>query len=87
MKIAPRAAEIDETEEFPYDVLAELRRADLHAVHVPEEYDGMGADKTSSAIIIGEITRVDTSCSHTPAVNKLGTQGLILSGSEELKRE
>ena len=41
-KIAPRAAEIDETAEFPYDVLDALVRAGFHAVHIPEEYGGAG---------------------------------------------
>lgn len=41
-KIAPRAAEADETGEFPWDVYKALVAADLHAVHVPEEYGGRG---------------------------------------------
>ncbi len=43
-KIAPRAAETDETGEFPWDVYEALRKADLLAVHIPEEYGGAGAD-------------------------------------------
>ena len=39
-KIAPRAAEIDEAAEFPWDVYDALVNADLHAVHIPEEYGG-----------------------------------------------
>jgi alkylation response protein AidB-like acyl-CoA dehydrogenase len=85
-KIAPRAAEIDETGEFPWDVYEALKAADLHAVHVPEEYGGVGADAIASAIVIEEIARVDASSSLIPAVNKLGTMGLLLSGSEELKK-
>jgi alkylation response protein AidB-like acyl-CoA dehydrogenase len=84
-KIAPRAAEIDETGEFPYDVLKALVEADLHAVHVPEQYGGTGADAVASAIVIEEIARACCSSSLIPAVNKLGTMGLLLSGSEELK--
>ncbi|HVF21125.1 MAG TPA: acyl-CoA dehydrogenase [Mycobacteriales bacterium] len=85
-KIAPRAAEIDETAEFPWDVYEELKRNDLHAVHIPEAYAGAGADAISSAIVIEEVARVCASSSLIPAVNKLGTQGLLLSGSEELKQ-
>ncbi|HVE62542.1 MAG TPA: acyl-CoA dehydrogenase [Mycobacteriales bacterium] len=85
-KIAPRAAEIDETAEFPWDVYGELKRNDLHAVHIPEAYGGAGADAISSAIVIEEIARVCASSSLIPAVNKLGTQGLLLSGSEDLKQ-
>ena len=86
-KIAPRAAEIDETSEFPYDVLKALVDADLHAVHVPEAYDGIGADAIASAIVIEEIARACCASSLIPAVNKLGTMGLLLSGSEELKQK
>jgi alkylation response protein AidB-like acyl-CoA dehydrogenase len=84
-KIAPRAAEIDETAEFPWDVHDALVAADLHAVHVPEQYGGVGADAIASAIVIEEIARVCCSSSLIPAVNKLGTMGLLLSGNEDLK--
>jgi alkylation response protein AidB-like acyl-CoA dehydrogenase len=84
-KIAPRAAEIDETAEFPWDVHDALVAADLHAVHVPEQYGGAGADAIASAIVIEEIARVCCSSSLIPAVNKLGTMGLLLSGNDELK--
>ena len=86
-KIAPRAAEVDETGEFPYDVLAALVRAGFHAVHVPEEYGGMGADAISACIVIEEIARVCASSSLIPAVNKLGSQPVILAGSEDLKKQ
>ena len=84
-KIAPRAAAIDEAAEFPWDVHDALVAAELHAVHVPEEYDGVGADAIASAIVIEEVARACASSSLIPAVNKLGTMGLMLSGSEELK--
>ena len=86
-KIAPRAAEIDETAEFPHDVLAELTRAGFHATHIPEEYGGVGADSVATAIVIEEIARVCASSSLIPAVNKLGTMPVLLSGSEELKKQ
>jgi alkylation response protein AidB-like acyl-CoA dehydrogenase len=86
-KIAPRAAEVDETGEFPFDVLAALVKAGFHAVHVPEEYGGMGADAISACIVIEEIARVCASSSLIPAVNKLGSQPVILSGSDELKKQ
>jgi alkylation response protein AidB-like acyl-CoA dehydrogenase len=86
-KIAPRAAEIDETAEFPWDVHDALVAADLHAVHVPEQYGGVGADAIASAIVIEEVARACCASSLIPAVNKLGTMGLLLSGSEELKTD
>lgn len=85
-KIAPRAAEIDETSEFPHDVYDALVRADLHAVHVPEEYGGAGADALATVIVIEEVARACASSSLIPAVNKLGTVPLLLSASDELKQ-
>jgi alkylation response protein AidB-like acyl-CoA dehydrogenase len=86
-KIAPRAAEIDETEKFPHDVYDALVRAGFHAVHVPEEYGGAGADAISACIVIEEVARACASSSLIPAVNKLGSQPVILSGSQELKKQ
>ncbi|HEY2299180.1 MAG TPA: acyl-CoA dehydrogenase [Jatrophihabitans sp.] len=86
-KIAPRAAAIDESAEFPDDVLDALVRAGFHAVHIPEEYGGPGADAISACIVIEEVARVCASSSLIPAVNKLGSQPIILSGSESLKKD
>jgi alkylation response protein AidB-like acyl-CoA dehydrogenase len=86
-KIAPRAAETDATAEFPWDVYEALRRAELHAVHIPEEYGGPGADSIATAIVIEEIARACAASSLIPGVNKLGTMPLLLSASEELKQE
>ncbi len=86
-KIAPRAAEIDEAAEYPWDVHEELKRADLLAIHVPEAYGGAGADRIAHSIVVEEVARVCASSSLIVAGNKLGTMGLILSGSEELKQE
>ena len=86
-KIAPRAAETHETGEFPWDVYEALRKADLHAVHIPEDYGGAGADSIATAIVIEEVARACAASSLIPAVNKLGTMPLLLSASEELKRQ
>jgi alkylation response protein AidB-like acyl-CoA dehydrogenase len=86
-KIAPRAAEVDATGEFPWDVYEALRKADLHAVHIPEEYGGAGADAIAGAIVIEEVARACASSSLIPLVTKLGTTPLLLAGSAELKRQ
>ncbi|HEX4813342.1 MAG TPA: acyl-CoA dehydrogenase family protein [Nonomuraea sp.] len=84
-KIAPHAAAADETEEFSWDVYKALVAADLHAVHIPEQYGGAGADALAAVIVIEEVARACASTSLIPAVNKLGTVPLLLSASEELK--
>jgi alkylation response protein AidB-like acyl-CoA dehydrogenase len=85
-KIRPRAADIDEAAEYPWDVHEALKAADLLAIHVPEEYGGAGADRIAHSIVVEEVARVCASSSLIVAGNKLGTMGLILSGSDELKR-
>ncbi len=86
-KIAPYAAEVDEQARFPQEALDALVGAGLHAVHIPEEYGGAGADAIAACIVVEEVARVCASSALIPAVNKLGTQPVILSGSEELKKE
>ncbi|MDZ7577988.1 MAG: acyl-CoA dehydrogenase family protein, partial [Candidatus Nanopelagicales bacterium] len=84
-RIAPRAAEIDESGEFPQDIYSLLCSAGFQAVHIPEQYGGEGGDALASCVVIEELARVCGSTSLIPAVNKLGTTPLLISGSEDLK--
>ncbi|GAA0533139.1 acyl-CoA dehydrogenase [Paractinoplanes ferrugineus] len=84
-RVAPHAAEADETGEFPKASYDALRSSDFHAPHIPVEYGGAGADALATAIVIEEVARACASSSLIPAVNKLGTMPLILSGSASLK--
>ncbi|MBF6172453.1 acyl-CoA dehydrogenase [Nocardia blacklockiae] len=86
-EIAPHAKAVDEQARFPQEALEALNAAGFNAVHVPETYGGQGADSVATCIVIEEVARVCGSSSLIPAVNKLGTMGLILKGSEELKQQ
>src|ERR1700760_897980 len=86
-EIAPYAADVDENSRFPEEALTVLNNTGFSAVHVPEEYGGQGADAVASCIVVEEVARVCASSSLIPGVNKLGTIGLILRGSEELKKQ
>src|SRR5690625_6980011 len=85
-QIAPHAKEVDEEARFPQEALDALNESGFSAVHVPEAYGGQGADAVATCIVIEEVARVCGSSSLIPAVNKLGTMGLILGGSEEIKQ-
>ncbi|TDD53151.1 acyl-CoA dehydrogenase family protein [Saccharopolyspora elongata] len=85
-KIAPRAAEIDERGEFPHDIYDALVAAGLHAVGIPEQYGGDGADATAAAIAVEEVARACASSSTILTSNKLGVTPLLLFGTEEQKR-
>jgi len=84
-KVAPYAAEVDETASFPKVAYEALAAADFHAPHIPVEYGGAGADALATCIVIEEIARADASASLIPGVNKLGTMPLLLAASDDLK--
>ncbi|WP_018635488.1 acyl-CoA dehydrogenase family protein [Parafrankia elaeagni] len=85
-EIAPFAADVDERERYPSEARDALTRSGFNAVHVPEIYGGQGADSVTTCIVIEEVARVCASSSLIPAVNKLGTMPILLSGSEDLKK-
>ena len=86
-KVAPFAAEVDDQARYPQEAQDALIASDFYAPHVPEAYDGVGADALATCIVIEEVARVCASSSLIPAVNKLGSMPLILGGSEELKKK
>src|ERR671912_218234 len=85
-RVAPNAAEADESGEFPKASYEALRSSDFHAPHIPVEYGGAGADALATAIVIEEVARACASSSLIPAVNKLGSLPLMLAGSADLQR-
>ncbi len=86
-KITPYAADVDERARFPQEAYDALRSAELHAVHVPEEYGGQGADALAACLVIEEVARGCASSSLIPAVNKLGSLPILLTGTDEQKRQ
>ncbi|HZQ28962.1 MAG TPA: acyl-CoA dehydrogenase family protein [Acidimicrobiales bacterium] len=84
-KIAPRAAEVDERAEFPWDSYQACVSMDLPALGIPAEYGGHGADHVTQAIMVEELSRACASTSLSMLISKLGMIPLINWGSEELK--
>ena len=86
-EIAPYAAEVDERGRYPAEAQHALVKAGFQAITIPEEYGGQGADELAGCIVIEEVARVCASSSLIPAVNGLGLTPIMLSASDELKRE
>jgi alkylation response protein AidB-like acyl-CoA dehydrogenase len=84
-EIAPFAQAVDADHRYPQEAHDALVKAGLFAAHVPTEFGGDGADALATCIIIEEVARVCGAASLIPAVNKLGSLPLILSGSKEQK--
>lgn len=86
-EITPFATEVDADARYPQEAHDALVDTDFFAAHVPEEYDGVGADALAVAIIIEEVARGCVSSSLIPAVNKLGSLPVQLGGNEEIKQK
>jgi short-chain 2-methylacyl-CoA dehydrogenase len=85
--IGPRAQEMDETGEFPVDIVLQMGELGLFGLPFPEEYGGSGADFTTLCIAIEELARVDSSMAITlEAGVGLGAMPVYLFGSEEQKQ-
>jgi hypothetical protein len=86
-RVAPRAAQIDAEQEFPWDVKQVFAENGLLGLHIPEEYGGGGADAVTFAILIEEVARVCASSSLIPGVQKLGSMPILLAASDEQKKQ
>jgi alkylation response protein AidB-like acyl-CoA dehydrogenase len=84
-RIAPRAAEIDESHEFPWDVVELFREHDLFGLGFDEEWGGSGTGTLLSLVAIEEVSKVCATSGLILAVQELGSLGLKLAGSQEQK--
>jgi alkylation response protein AidB-like acyl-CoA dehydrogenase len=82
-RIAPRAAAIDETGEFPWDLKDLLAQQDLLGTCFAEKHGGTALDTVAQTILVEEIARADATTSLIPIVQKLGALPIILAGSDE----
>jgi alkylation response protein AidB-like acyl-CoA dehydrogenase len=84
-QIAPRAAEIDEQGEYPWDIRELLASHDVLGLPFPTEYGGTGTGTLMQQIAVEEIARVCASSALILMVQELGTLPIQLFGSDELK--
>jgi alkylation response protein AidB-like acyl-CoA dehydrogenase len=84
-RIAPRAAEIDESHEFPWDVVELFREHGLFGLLFDEEWGGTGTGTLLALIAIEEVSKVCATSGLILAVQELGSLGLKLAGTQEQK--
>jgi alkylation response protein AidB-like acyl-CoA dehydrogenase len=82
-RIAPRAAEIDESHEFPWDVVELYREHGIFGLFFDEAYGGTGTGTLLSLVAIEEVSKVCATSGLILAVQALGSLGLELAGSDE----
>ncbi len=83
--VAPRAAEIDETGEFAWDLVEEYSKHGFLTLLIPKEYGGMDADITSFCLVAEEIANYCASSALLVIVQAVGTMPLAIGGTQELK--
>jgi len=84
-RIAPRAAEIDSSHEFPWDVVELFRENDLFGLFFGEPHGGLGTGVLMALIAIEEVAKVCATSALILAVQELGSLGLKLAGTDEQK--
>jgi alkylation response protein AidB-like acyl-CoA dehydrogenase len=84
-RIAPRAAEIDESAEFPWDMVELLREHDLFGLAVDERYGGTGLGALMLLVAVEEVSKACATTGLILAVQELGALALKLAGTEEQK--
>jgi butyryl-CoA dehydrogenase len=85
-KIKPKSRELDEKEEFPWEIIRILAQSDLFGLCIPQEYGGMGGGLLDLCIATEEISRVDGGVASSYAASFLGMFPILLFGTEEQKK-
>jgi alkylation response protein AidB-like acyl-CoA dehydrogenase len=85
-QVAPRAAEIDRSGEYPWDVRRLLAEHDILALPFAEEYGGTGTGTLMLQMAVEEIAKVCATSALILMIQELGTLPIQLSGTEEQKR-
>jgi alkylation response protein AidB-like acyl-CoA dehydrogenase len=86
-RVAPRAAAIDHTGEFPWDIKELLAQQDIFALPFPTEYGGLGASEQALVMAIEELSRYCATTGVILAVQHLGSTPIMLAGTDEQKRQ
>jgi alkylation response protein AidB-like acyl-CoA dehydrogenase len=86
-KIKPVREHYDETEKYPWDIVEELRKADLFGVYIPQAYGGLGGGGFELVLVVEELSRACAGIALTIAATALGTFPIMLHGTEEQKKK
>ena len=84
-RVAPRAAEIDESHEFPWDIVELFREHEIFGLLFDEEHGGSGTGTLLALVAIEEVSKVCATSGLLLAVQELGSLGLKLAGSQAQK--
>ena len=84
--VAPRAAELDETGEYPHDIFAAFKEVGLLGLTLPPEYGGSGAGVLALALAVEEVSKHCNASGLMLLLSSLPTHPILIGGTEEQKR-
>jgi alkylation response protein AidB-like acyl-CoA dehydrogenase len=85
--VAPRAAEVDVTQEYPEDYFQAFAKAGLLGMATPEEYGGSGAGVLALCLAIEEVAKYECGAGLILVLSALPTRPIIVGGSEAQKQQ
>ena len=86
-KVLPVRAELDEKEEFPWEIMRVCAEAGLFGVSIEEEYGGFGGGVLENCLAVEEMSRVCLGVATSYAASGLGAHPIMFFGSPEQKRK
>jgi len=86
-RILPVRAELDEREEFPWEIIKDLANADMFRIFIPEEYEGLGGGCLDLCLVVEELSRVCSGIAVSYAASALGGFALLEYGTETQKQK
>jgi butyryl-CoA dehydrogenase len=85
--VRPRAAELDRSGEYGWDILEALKSYKLTGIWIPEEYGGQGAGVLDICLVVEQLSRACGGIGVAYAVNALGSFPIVLGGTPEQKQK
>ncbi|MBU2541392.1 MAG: acyl-CoA dehydrogenase family protein [Candidatus Omnitrophica bacterium] len=86
-KIKPYAAELDESEEFPHEIMKIIAQSDLFGLYIPQEFGGMGAGVLELCLATEEFSKACGGIAVCYAASALGTFPILLYGDDQQKKK
>jgi len=86
-RMLPVRAELDEKEEFPWEIIKDLANADMFRIFIPEEYEGLGGGCLDLCLVVEELSRVCSGIAASYAASAPGGFTLLEYGTEAQKQK
>jgi butyryl-CoA dehydrogenase len=86
-KVLPVRAELDEKEEFPWEIVKICAEAGLMGVSMPEEYEGFGGGVLEYCLVAEELSRICLGIATSVVASGLGAMPILVFGNAEQKKK